>query len=180
MEIVVATSIFATVVAAILALFVFVLRINREVQGVRQLSQGMRTFSETLVREIRNGRISYEVYDECSVNGAYNSKPNQFLSLVTYLGDKECIYLSGSDLYIFKNGVRQKINPVNFSVKSDSFQFIVNPSEDPKVTLAGYQPMVTILAEFVVNQGSGNEQIIPYQSTISSDIYDSSVVPPKN
>ena len=84
MEIIVATVIFAIVVTAVLALFNYVLRINSRVQATRQVSQGARTFTEILSREIRNGRISYNTTGSCNPAASYSSTTNRQLSLTTY------------------------------------------------------------------------------------------------
>lgn len=59
MEIVVATTIFVLVFSAILSLFNYTLKINRRSEGLRQATQGMRSFVEYLVKEIRNGQVDY-------------------------------------------------------------------------------------------------------------------------
>jgi len=61
MEIMVSTAIFAIVSVALLSLFNYVLKINRNTEALRQASQGARNFVEFLVKEIRNGQIDYYV-----------------------------------------------------------------------------------------------------------------------
>ncbi len=60
-EIMVAAIIFAIFISSTLALFNYVLKINRRSEALRQASQGMRNFTEFLVKEIRNGQIDYYV-----------------------------------------------------------------------------------------------------------------------
>lgn len=60
-EIIVATTIFAVVVAALMALFNYTLKINRRAEALRQATQGMRNFVEFLVKEVRNGDIDYGI-----------------------------------------------------------------------------------------------------------------------
>lgn len=61
MEIVVSTTIFVIVFMALLSLFNYTLKINRRSEALRQVSQGMRSFIEYLVKEIRNGQVDYYV-----------------------------------------------------------------------------------------------------------------------
>jgi prepilin-type N-terminal cleavage/methylation domain-containing protein len=61
MEIVVATTIFSVVVAVMMSLFNYVLKINRRSEALRQATQGVRNFVEILSKEIRNGKIDYFV-----------------------------------------------------------------------------------------------------------------------
>lgn len=177
MEIVVATAIFATVVASTLALFNTVLRINREVQAIRLVAQTSRNFTEVLSREIRNGRIDYSATaGSCPIK--YSSSQNQALAITTYSGEKLCFRFESGDnsLYLDRTTSTgtstEAVNPTNMIVDPDSFRFMVRPTVSPTATNNGIQPMVTILAEFVVNKGTANEKIIPYQSTISTDVYD--------
>lgn len=60
-EIIIATGVFATVLVALMSIFVFTLRINRRSDALRQASQGARNFVEFLVKEVRNGHIDYGV-----------------------------------------------------------------------------------------------------------------------
>lgn len=59
MEILVSTVIFAVVVSSLMSLFNYVLKINRKSEALRQASQGMRNFAETLAKNIRNGEIDF-------------------------------------------------------------------------------------------------------------------------
>lgn len=187
MEIIVATAIFVTVISSILVLFNYVLKINRRVQAVRQVAQASRNFTEVLAREIRNGRINYTsgiIFSNCDSNN-YPNLENQAVAITTFNGEISCIYLTNvSGQGILKIERRslsgqvttEQINPPNFSINPSTFRFIVRPTTDPVTQFnQGVQPMVTILAEFVVFSGTVDEQIIPYQTTISSDVYD---VPP--
>jgi prepilin-type N-terminal cleavage/methylation domain-containing protein len=63
MEIVVATTIFAVIFVSVLTLFNYIYEINREGEALRQASQGMRNLVEGIVKEIRNGQISYGYVD---------------------------------------------------------------------------------------------------------------------
>lgn len=177
-EIIVSTAIFAIVIASVLALFNYVLRINSRVQATRQVSQGARIFAEVLSREIRNGRISYDQTGTCNPAANYSSQSNQQLALTTYTGEKLCFYLNPSDekLYIERitssGTYTDTVNPNRFTINASTFKFVVKPSTDPFVSNQGIQPMVTVMAEFVVNKNGRDQVVVPYQTTIASDIYD--------
>lgn len=182
-EIIVATAIFVTVMTAVLALFNYVLQINRRVQAVRQVAQGSRTFTEILSREIRNGRIDYtQTSGNCNVEN-YNDFVNQSLAMIAADGTSSCIYLSidgtGRGLLNVERRTlggqltNEVINPPNFSIDPTTFRFMIRPTTNPySAPEPGVQPMVTILAQFVIYPGQRDEQIIPYQTTISTDVYD--------
>jgi len=177
MEIVVATAIFATVVASILALFNYVLRINRQVQATRLVAQASRNFTEVLSREIRNGRIDYQASASCP-NIDYSSVKNNSLAMISYTGERLCFYFDGNtnSLKLRRqasgSSTEETINPPNMTINPETFRFLVRPSKDPFTGKQGIQPMVTILAEFEVFKGTMNQKIVPYQSTISTDVYD--------
>lgn len=114
MEVTVATTIFVIVTVSLMSLFNYVLKINRRSEALRQASQGMRSFVEFLVKEIRNGQIDYYVANgdtyssgigPCvppgtvgnSVTGAnsYGLKENK-LGIINVDGIQECFYLGNS------------------------------------------------------------------------------------
>ncbi len=122
MEIVVATSIFVVVFMALLALFNYTLKINRRSEALRQASQGMRSFVEFLVKEIRNGQVDYLVNNGTTngqyinnnanvpcrppgtpggdvvstITDTYYSKDNK-LGIINTEGVEECFYLGKAD-----------------------------------------------------------------------------------
>ena len=177
-EIIVATGIFIAALSAILVLFNYTLKINREVQTVRQVSQGTRNFTEIIAREIRNGTISYPSSGANCLGTNYQQNNNQTLALTTATGDLICFYLNAANGQLMMQKItglsttEEAINPVNFTVNPDSFRFVVRPTSNPKeVPYPEIQPMVSIIGEFQVD--IGNETMtIPYQTTISSDSYD--------
>lgn len=175
MEIVVATTIFVTSVTIMMVLFNYTLKINRQVDALRQNAQGTRNFVEFLVREIRNGKIDYTtVYASCQPN--YFSNQNQAVAIVNRAGELECFYVSGSNLYIEKSGIVSKINPTNLTIDSATFRMIVRPSANAHPASSPYpglQPFVTIIAKFSTSlPGVANPVTIPYQTVISPDVYD--------
>lgn len=176
MEIVVSTTIFAVVLTMTLAIFNYALKINRRTEALRQTTQGMRNFTEFLVKEIRNGKIEYSatpVSASCESNYVSASNYTTYLALVSETGDRECIYLTGTDLFIAKEELDpQLLNPVNFSV--DMLRFFVQPTTDPYDVASppDIQPMVTLIMRVTVTLPTGEVRTIPYQTSISTDAYD--------
>ena len=176
MEIVVSTTIFAVVLTMTQAIFNYALKINRRTEALRQTTQGMRNFTEFLVKEIRNGKIEYSatpVSASCEDNYVSASNYTTYLALVSETGDRECIYLTGSDLFIVKEELApQLLNPVNFSV--DMLRFFVQPATDPYNVASppDIQPMVTLIMRVTVTLPTGETKTIPYQTSISTDAYD--------
>lgn len=133
MEITVASMIFAIVVVSLLSLFNYVLKINRRTEALRQASQGMRNFTEYLVKEIRNGSIDYYVSggtalqsrisatSPCGPPGvlgadSYALKDNK-LGLINTDNLQECIYFAKADgSYVDTVGG----NPTTFTAPSSS------------------------------------------------------------
>ncbi|QQS22786.1 type II secretion system protein [bacterium] len=119
-EIIVATGIFAMVISAVLVLFNYVLRINREVQAKRQVSQAARNFTEVLSREIRNGRVDYNGSGNCAASN-YANNANQSLAIITYTGDRLCFYFKTDTKELMlrrdtsSTSTEESINPQNFN-----------------------------------------------------------------
>lgn len=175
MEIVVATTIFASALTIMMALFNYTLQINRRVDAQRQSAQGTRNFMEFLVREIRNGKIDYvTTFSKCQP--AYYSTENNALAVLNRAGEPECFYIESGNLYIEKAGTISRVNPVNLTVDQSTFRFLVQPTTDPHPTnppYPGLQPFVTIIAQFSTSlPGVPNPVVIPYQTVVSPDIYD--------
>jgi hypothetical protein len=89
-------------------------------------------------------------------------------------GERECIqYDSTTKLVaIEKQGTgAQTLNPTNFTVQD--LKFYVRPTQDPYGnTHPKTEPFVTMVITFQVKIGADNPVIIPYQTTISTDLYD--------
>ncbi len=185
MEIVVATTLFATVLTLMLSLFTYTLKINRRTEALRQVSQGMRNFTEFVVKEVRNGQIDYsDTIAACA--GTYQTATGytDFIKLVTTSGEQICLkWTNATDgrMFLYKNGIAvQTINPANMKITVAKFH--VRPVCNPKTTCysgdyPGIQPFVTIVMQFQVTLPSGETRTVPYQTTISTDQYD---IPHKN
>lgn len=183
-EIIVSTAIFVTVVSAMLVLFNYTLQINRRVQALREVVQGTRNFTETITREIRNGRIDYSSWTpECDATN-YTQTVNQSLAILTKSGDKLCFYFDGNDQLSIKKQTPTGetfatiFNSTKFGVTKSIFSFTVRPMTDPNQLdpntkqYPQIQPFVIISARFTLNDGSNKPTTIDYQTTISTDAYD--------
>lgn len=177
-EIIVSTGIFVTVLTSMLTLFNYTLQINRRVQALREVVQGTRTFAETLTREIRNGRIDYSSWaTECDAS-LYTKAGNTSLGVITKSGDRLCFYFSGEDFYLKKLSAYGETNSLlfnspNFSVEKSTFAFTIRPSVDPNTApYPQIQPFVSMVGKFTVNKSGATPTTINYQTTISTDVYD--------
>jgi prepilin-type N-terminal cleavage/methylation domain-containing protein len=181
-EIIVSTAIFVVVISSMLTLFNYTLKINRRVQALREVTQGAAAFTESLAREIRNGRIDYSSWTpECDAS-KYDSIGTKSLAITTKSGDKLCYYFdSDSKMYLKRQSLDKVvtepiINSTVFSIDNTSFYFKVFPKTNPNVTIngayPGIQPFVTFMARFVLDDGKNPLTDLYYQSTISTDVYD--------
>ena len=185
-EIIVSTAIFVTVVGAMLGLFNTTLQINRRVQSLRELVQGSRAFTETLSREIRNGRIDYSSWaSECDAP-QYTKEMNQQLSVRTTDDALLCFYLDRDGILFLKKqttaGTAESpvFDTTKFRIIPETFRFHVTPDTDPNPDCPNpgscaypeIQPSVTILAQFELRGVDTIPTVINYQSTISTDVYD--------
>lgn len=187
-EIIVSTAIFVVVMVAMLGLLTQTLQINRRVQANRELVQGSRIFTETIAKEVRNGRIDYDSpFNDCDpVN--YTEEINQSLAILTRSGDRLCFYLSANGSFYLKKQTTsgQYIDSVfdanRFKINPDTFRFYVNPQDNPDPDtsgpsgcvgcIPGIQPSVTVVAQFELTAFTNSTSKINYQTTISTDVYD--------
>jgi prepilin-type N-terminal cleavage/methylation domain-containing protein len=178
MEILVSTVIFVITVSLMLSLFNYTLKINRRVQSLRQVAQGTRNFTEFIAREVRNGEIDYSPPDTTNCTGNYSSVTNDTLALINVSGEHVCFYHDSNTELLHMTKIspsgallEEVVNPTNFLVKRP-FRFVVRPISDPSGK-QGIQPFVTIMSVFEVKLGPNEPSItIPYQTTISTDVYD--------
>lgn len=113
MEILVATALFGTIVAALMTMFNYTIKINRRTEALRQATQGMRDMMEFIVKEVRNGQIDYRVQNgdtamsavgpctapavaPSSVGKTYSqsSFADNRLGILNETGSAECFYLA--------------------------------------------------------------------------------------
>jgi prepilin-type N-terminal cleavage/methylation domain-containing protein len=199
-EIIVSTTIFAVVLTLMLTLFNYTLKINRRSEALRQVTQGMRNFTEFLIKEIRNGRIDYgpppagqNPVSPCPqpptppATLVYNndSTGDTALGLVNIDGEQECVYWDNNSLsptyqnlmIVKRVGTQtfsaQPLNPTG--VKITQLLFHVRPATNPydSTNPPRAQPFVTMLITFRIQLGPNDPvYTIPYQTSISTDQYD--------
>lgn len=187
-EIVVSTAIFASTLTLMLVLFTYTLKINRKIEALRQVSQATRNFTEFLAREVRNGSIDYTgTVDSANCPPSYNlAANNTYLAIANRGGDRECFYLVNNSgvgsLMVTKRPisgaapVTEQVSPANVNIDPTTFHFYVRPITDPKVKVGGsypgIQPFVTMVMALTVRLNPIDKVTIPYQTTISTDVYD--------
>lgn len=197
MEVVVSVTIFAGTVTMMLTLFNTTLKIYRKIEAQRQISQSVRTTMEFLVKEIRNGQVDYNVVDGITIttpvvgcdgsSGGSTKRPAALgsdsytqtedrIQLINVDGERECIYLLGTNLLLRKDTQTQpsQLNPANVSISM--FKLYVRPRRDPytdgSTSLVYQQPSVTIVAVATVTLPTGEVRTIPYQTSVASHVYD--------
>lgn len=161
MEVMVSVSIFATVIVLMLSLFNYSLRIQRRTEALRQVSQNVRSVTEFLVKEIRNGQIDYGIKDgEFLESNPFVGSSNcpaavagwDTLGTPTYGlfnygvvlynidGERECVYWdNNSSSPTFQSVMIHKENYAADSlhtsnVKVTMLKFYVRPQKDPYTT----------------------------------------------
>lgn len=141
MEIVVATTIFAVVSAALMSLFNYTLKINRRSEALRQATQGMRSFAEFLTKEVRNGSIYYGIVDGRSDtnpinswckdqgvgNRTYDPKDNRLI-IKNVNGDVECIYLGYGSPAASGHGLMDYVGAGVFTNNTNQADSSYNPN----------------------------------------------------
>lgn len=180
MEIVVATTLFVVTLTLMLSLFNYTLKINRRTEALRQASQGMRNFTEYLTKEIRNGKIDYSgTVAPCATDYDTVTGYTDYLGIVGPSGENVCFKWSaanGGTLQRYSSNLSvQNINPSNMKITVAKFH--VRPLCNPFDTCysgnyPAIQPFATIVLQFSVTLPSGETRTIPYQTTISTDQYD--------
>jgi len=145
MEIIVATAIFVMVVAAMMSLFNYVLKMNRKGELLRQTTQGMRNLVETIVKEVRNGQIDYGFVNGSAPRGFtvgpcqdgawatnptvaryYQDKENK-LAIINNEGESECIFYGNASGSFAGDNIFSVTNGTLVIQKSGSSAQVMNP-----------------------------------------------------
>ncbi len=192
MEAMVATFLFASVLSAMIGIYISVLKLNSRSDSLRVATEFTRYLSETMSKEIRNGNIDY--FDNVNKNGICNSFPDSAvpdyrLSILDVNGDHLCYFqgdnygvpdAAGDYLWLAKNNFAPvKLNSNNVKIRSFKVytQPLVNPycHNPPSCSQAGSteQPMVTFAIEVISNvSGKRDQIIIPFETSVSIPVYD--------
>lgn len=165
----------------------FVETLTREVRNGRVFYKTTADATTTTLPADNNG--SRGCRNAVLSNYNSNSIKNNAVVLTTSSGETLCFYMlenaqnnSKGELYIRKynnEGSRnERITSDNFWVNPASFRLDISPSAPPSANNGSTQPRITIFAEFISQMSVGGDRItIPYQTTISTDVYD---IPPKS
>ena len=165
-EVIVATTIFAIVAASMMALFNYTLKINRRAEALRQVAQGVRNFTEFVVKSIRGGQVDYSVQNAgvqtpvspCPKpnpsagsphdgSNTYLSKENR-VGIITPAGERWCLFLGDAAGNFISSGyegetlVLQKESGLKEilnppHLKIENLMFLIRPLEDPYYTGPG-------------------------------------------
>jgi len=145
MEIVVSTTIFALVTVAMTSLFNYTLKINRRSEAIRQAAQGARDFTESLVKDVRNGEIAYGVINGNATDPAYPSpcvaptitagvpaatysNQENKIGIITAEGEEECIYLGYGPGAASGNALGSYVGASVYTKNTDSSSGNYNPN----------------------------------------------------
>lgn len=171
-EAVVATSVFAFVVSAVLGVYISITQLDSKTRSQRAVTQNARYIMEYLGKEIRNGTVNYAAYPGQNAN---NTETNAYI--INQAGESERFYISGTDLKLEKAAGTTNLN--SSSVRVTNFKVLVGPSTTPFTVAASptvnEQPRVTIIMELTSNIGNrGTDQAkIDLQSTFAVRVYPS-------
>ncbi|OGE80370.1 MAG: hypothetical protein A2826_02850 [Candidatus Doudnabacteria bacterium RIFCSPHIGHO2_01_FULL_43_23] len=166
-EALVSTAVFAVALSSIIGSFLAVLRISAKSKAIRVVEQDARFVSELLVREIRNGSLSYSAY-----SGGTIASPTQTLHLVGSEGVAESIFLSGTSIALTKGGTTSNIT--SNKVLVSNMNFYIAPSTNPFcVGCPDVQPRITFTFTLTsnINTRPTDQAKTVIQSTVSSRSY---------
>lgn len=196
-EAIVATGVFATMVAAIIGIYLSAVKINRKTDMSRTLSESARFISEFLSKEIKNGDIDFNSgITPCTPPLRSSDPKGHYISLINVDGDSFCIYTGrddgiadspptpsspgnlGTNLWMKKNTLSAvRLHPPNVSLAS--FIVYINPPYDPcpappacDPALARTEPSVTLVFSLKTNTAIQEIVSAPVQTTISIPRYD--------
>ena len=169
-EAVVATAVFAFVIASIFGVYNSTLQLDRKSKSQRAVAQNSRFIMEYLGKEIRNGTIYYAGYP--------GGIADETLILANQANEIESFYLTGTDLQLEKNSETTNLNSAGVQVTN--LEFYIEPDGEPYVLGSSFneQPHVTVIMELTSDYGVGSStsETINLQSTFATRNYPSRVV----
>lgn len=171
-EAVVATSVFAFVISAVLGVYISVTQLDSKTRAQRAVTQNARYVMEYLAKEIRNGQIDFDSYPSGNTSGV-----DQDLYIINQAGEAEHFYLNGNNIVLSKIAGTTNLN--SSSIIVTRFKTLVSPSTTPFTVSAtptvNEQPRVTIILEMASNYGNrANDQAsISIQTTFAVRNYPS-------
>lgn len=157
-EAVVASSVFAFLIASVLGVYMATMQLDRKSKAQRVVTQNARFIMEYLGKETVNGTILYSAYPNPNDISSYSSE----LNLVNQADETEKIIFQPANnslaLQKIVNGVLVSTNLNSSQVKINKALFLVKPYSDPYTVAktTNQQPSVTVILELQSNFGSSN------------------------
>jgi type II secretory pathway pseudopilin PulG len=157
-EAVVASSVFAFLIASVLGVYMSTMQLDRKSKAQRAVTQNARFIMEYLSKETVNGMISYSAYANPNDISSYSGE----LNLINQADETEkIIFQSASNSLALQktiNGVLVSTNLNSTQVKINKALFLVKPYSDPYTALktTNQQPSVTVILELQSNFGNSN------------------------
>jgi prepilin-type N-terminal cleavage/methylation domain-containing protein len=167
-EAVVASSVFAFLVASVLGVYMSTMQLDRKSKAQRAVVQNARFIMEYLSKEISNGMIDYGSYPNPSNVSSYVLE----LNLVNQADESEKITFqqASNSLSLQKSvsGVLVSTNLNSSQVKINKAFFLVRPSANPFTVdkSINQQPSVTVILE--VQSNFGNASIDNFKLNLQS------------
>ena len=177
-EALVATFLFAIVMASVTDVYLSTVKVNRRTDTIRTASESARFIVESMTKEIRNGQIDY--FTAISPCSNVPASPAYSLAILSSENDRICFFVgnnngqlssSGTSLWLVKNNLSPvKVNGTGVNI--NGLKFYVAPTYNPYNTGSNISPRVTIAGSVQVTSGGQDNVVIPIQTTISIPVYD--------
>jgi type II secretory pathway pseudopilin PulG len=176
-EAVIAATIFAFVIVAVLGVYDSTLRLDNRTRAIRSVADNSRFIMALLDKEITNGHIDYDSY--LGGASASNCTPqiNHDLYLINQAGEEEHICLKNGNLVLSKDGIDSNLNSAVLTITN--LKFLIYPTSDPYTSAArtagvasNAHSRVTVIME-VKSNSVRDPFFIDLQSTFSPLYYPS-------
>jgi prepilin-type N-terminal cleavage/methylation domain-containing protein len=185
-EILVSTAIFAIVLSALTAAFVYISQLQRRTNAIRAANDNVRYVSDFLSKEIRNGSllpVSSPSLGPCSDYLATKVQSYNWLQIVNVNGDQECFYLgtagsgnnpgslslNGPELWIVKQpaGTASALAAQSLNLSAAQITNLTFTVENYNPTNPSLQPFVTIQGTVVSNKDPQDVVSVPFETSIT-------------
>lgn len=161
----VAVTVFAMTVTAMVGSFLAILRINEKARAIRTVEQNVRFISDYISREVRNGELNYSAY-----SGGTIAVPNTDLNLINSSGEQVRIYRNGNVVNITKTGIGTSALTGGDVIVSN-LQFFIRPATTPFCAspCSDQQPYVTYVMTLQsnINIRPQDQATMTVQNTLS-------------
>ena len=176
-ELIVVLTIFSVLGSIVASIFVLFSRAQARTIATQTLVSDLRFVTESIAREVRNGRIDYSQYSvpiTSPQTELYIIDQNSNTVVFRLVQDR-CPEEVSQCIEVTKNGISTIATSDNTNIKD--IKFYIYPSDDPfsfdqGVFLANDQPGVTFSLEAEAVRAVGNQPVdVELQTTISSKQY---------